>query len=70
MSERTNERSGARERMSERTSEWPSTVRHSTVIQDTLKIGQKHSIVLQARDRVSEQASERVNGPVQCVIPL
>ena len=34
---------------------------HSTVIQDTLKIGRKHPIVLRAREQVSEQASERTN---------
>ena len=32
---------------------------HSTVIQDKLKIGQKHSIVPRAQERVSERASER-----------
>ena len=31
---------------------------HSTVIQDTLKIGQKYSIVPRARKRVSERANE------------
>ena len=34
---------------------------HSTVIQETLKIGQKYSIVPRARERVSERASERAN---------
>ena len=32
---------------------------HSTVFQDTLKIGQKYSIVARARERVSERSSER-----------
>ena len=32
---------------------------NSTVIQDTLKIGQKYTIVPRARERVSERASER-----------
>ena len=33
----------------------------ATVIQETLKIGQKYSTVLQARERVSERASERMS---------
>ena len=33
--------------------------RHSTVIQDTLKIGQKHSIVLRAQERVSELRTQQ-----------
>ena len=32
---------------------------HSTVIQDTLKIGQKYSVVPRARERVSKRASEQ-----------
>ena len=33
----------------------------STVIQDTLEIGQKYSTVPRAQERVSERASERVS---------
>ena len=36
----------------------------TTVIQDTLKMGQKYSTVPRARERVSERASERVSGPL------
>ena len=37
---------------------------HSTVIQDTLKIGQKYSIVPRARERMSERASKRTKRAV------
>ena len=38
-----------------------SELDHVTVIQDTLKVGQKYSTVPRAQERVSERASERVS---------
>ena len=62
MGEQANERmSAAAVRVNKRADEWMAqySMRHSTVIQDTLKIEQKYSIVPLARERVSGRATKQ-----------